>query len=792
MIRYFLINSIRSLKRNKIFTLVNVFGLAIGFAFILIAGHYILQEYSFDKFNKNADNIYRLLSTSEDKSYRSSIFPATFLPEIQDKLPGLDSAVRITNNPGGTLFFNNEVHDVDNFIFTDYQFFNIFSCQLLEGDQNDLKVPFNLFISKSFAEKYFPNVAPVGQVILFDNNNQFTIKGIFKDIPENSVLQAQVIASFESLRTINPYLFNSWNARSTNIYLLLPDLNDHGNLIKKLSAVYYKIKPESEGEAYFELEPFLDIHLHSTDIRWDSVKKADIKVVNGILIFSLFILLISVFNHALLNTARLNEHMMQLRLKRIIGAGSRHIILQLAFESFLNVLISAILGFIIIEITLPLLKKSIGLDLNIDNFLDPSFIYVFIAVFGIIFIGIFLFTIVPVFNIQLNKSIIQKQSKWKYWIIRSNISLQFAFTIIMIASSYLMHQQIRLISEKNLGFDKSQLLMINNPDSYDMGKRYAQFKDKVQSLTGVMEIAGANNAPLENINNGGSFYVVPNKDDMLNAGRIWVSYNYFDVIGSSFIAGKNFRGNDESNKDNIIINETAYNRLGEKDVIGKELIYPAIRQEPFTIIGVIHDIQQEKATEENRAAVYFPPENDNDWGLFRIIIKLAPGNPENTLKKLNNIWHDLAPRWPFTYTFMDESINQVYSNEISSLHLLTLLTIISQFLSCLGIFGLSWFMVGQKTKEIGIRKVNGASTWNIFTLLNKDYVKWILPGLIIATPIAWYAVEKWLQNYAYKISIHWFIFVAAGLITTFIALISVSTQTIKAANANPADALKYE
>ena len=792
MLKHYIIESYRLLIRNKVSTLISIFGLAIGFAGVIMAGLYAKYEFSFDRFHTDHERIYRLINCSDDKSTKSPIFPATYLPEIKDRLKGVESAVRVDNYGDAVFSIDNESLIIDNLLWTDPPFFEIFSFNIKAGNKNDLNDKFKVFVSESFAEKFFAADDPTGENMVYDNEWDFEIVGIFRDFPSNSIFNADLIASFESLRDINSYLFKNWYAKGTNVFFKLDEMTDTDEFVIDLSREHIAIKPEYEGRGNFELEAVSDIHLHTYHHQWDNdAAKSDIKVVIGVVAFAIFILIISVINYSIINATRFSEKIEHMIIKKTIGASNWQMLGFAAVEIFLIVFLSLICSYYLIGLLYPVLADLEGIGVFVRDIFAIDILLGVALLVTLVFEIVFIYPAIEIRKLSATRLVSSNHSRWKRLMVNSSISLQFAFTIIIMFSSIIIYRQIDFVTSKKLGFDKEQMLMISNPWDKGMEERYARFREKAGVLADVEAITATRNSPMKGINNGGAFYMMSQKDKYINAGRVRVEKNFFRVLGAQFLHGEDFAENFDVNKDKIIINRAALEEIGDNDVIGKELTYSNIRKEPFVIAGVIENIQHEKTLQKTRPCVYFQSSEDLR-GLPDIMLKMNASNHERTIAELSSIWKSISPEWPFRYQFLDDRIDKVYKNEKTALSFLAILAGISITISCIGILGLSWLTIKRRTKEVGIRKVNGAGVRDMLVLLNKDYIKWIAFGFMLSVPFSWMAMDAWLQNFAYRITVDWWIFGIAGAVTLSVALLTVSYHTIKASTANPVDALRYE
>ncbi|MDN5213156.1 ABC transporter permease [Fulvivirgaceae bacterium BMA12] len=791
MIQHYIKIAWRVVIKGRRQYLLLAFGLSIGLTIALLIGYFIYHELSYDRFHAKKDHIYRLLYSHDNGEIKVPIFSATFLQEVSPALTGIENATRLNTYSEPVFTLANRLISPDQLIFTDPSFFDMFSFRLMEGDPDDLEQPFNIFVSKSFADTHFKNQDPVGKTLIYENEHHFTVKGIYDDFPDNSIFQGDLIASFSSREKINPYEFKYWYSKGTRIYLALHPKIIPEEFVAQVVAVHNKVKPDYENEANFALQPLDEIHLHSVDIHWDNVKKGDIKVVIGLGVLCVFILLICIINHILMHTALLAARITGMEIQKVIGANLWQLLGQTLFETLLTIFIACFFSCLFLDLLIPWFNNAAGTQLQLTQFTTSPFWFYILLGLITIFILIFIQPVFFILRLSLKPRLRQRPVFWKKTIVSTNIIVQFAFTVTMLIGSIILYKQIKLITEKKLGFDKEQLVVIENPWDREMAHRFSRFQNEILHYPFVKAVAGTRNAPLENINNGGAFYTTSDPEKWINAGRIQITPNLFEILGVEFIAGENFKSTFDLNRNSVIINEAAYAQLGVQEIIGREIIYPNIRKEAFTVVGVVKNIQHESAHEASRACVYIQCDKDQNR-LPNIIVRLTRNDHKASMATLESVWKKLAPQWPFSFHFMDERINHVYAYEIKSLGLLSKMTAVAILISCLGIMSFSMLTIEQRTKEIGIRKVAGAGIKDILVLLNKNYVKWAFIGFLTAVPIAWYAAQRWLENFAYKIELSWWFFAAAGGLITLVAIMTLSWHSWRAAKRNPVEALRYE
>jgi putative ABC transport system permease protein len=543
------------------------------------------------------------------------------------------------------------------------------------------------------------------------------------------------------------------------------------------------------------LEPLSDIHLKSVGTRWDDAIKGDIQVVYGLCIVVFLILGIAIANYINMLTADCRRKAKETSIQRVNGASGYNIISDQVLETSIFLMFAFLLSMVLTIQMLPVVNNLSGKLLSVNwSVLIPGLALLAMSIiFSAIYPILFLNSIKPAEALKNQISIIKVKSQQKQqWLRGALVTFQLAIATLLIASTIVINKQLQLVMNAKTGFDKENTLIVYNPYTEGMNERYELFRQKLSNVPMIKSIGVAQNAPGNTINNFSPAWLPDQNNQKTDLGQISVDHDFLQTIGAKFVAGRNFDINVASDKKTgMIINQSAVNALNLTDPIGKRIVVQNNVDTPnneLEVIGVIEDMQYFTLREASKPVMYYI----KDWGKYEIAVKLGSGNYSSTLKQIETIWKEIAPQWPFSYQFLDERINYNYKSEINTAKLITGLSGISIFLSILGILGMILITIQQRTKEIGIRKVNGARISEILMMLNKDFIKWVAIAFIIATPIAWYAMHKWLENFAYKTELSWWIFALAGSLTLGISLLTVSWQSWKVATRNPVEALRYE
>ena len=787
----------RHLINRKLTTSFVLISFTMAFSCCILVYLFVSDELSFDKYNANFAHTYRLNLQSKDKSYKNCSFPAVFTEKFT-KIPGIEKYTRFQTYMGERFIsIDNITFTATSFLFADPEILDIFQFDFLMGNPKEaLAKPLNVIISQSTAQKYFGKADPMGKLIREDDQ-EFTISAVVKDLPKQSHFTMNFLAPVSSYQATNSDMLTKWYISAFCYYLLIPDEVNKKEIETQLANLFAEGNGIEKNKREFEmyLEPLDNIHLKSVGTRWDNALKGDIQVVYGLGMIALLILGIAIANYINMLTAESRRKAKGTSIQRVNGASGFTIISDQVLETSVFLLTAFLLSMVLTSIMLPVVNNLSGKLLSINwSVLMPGLVLLATSIIlSAIYPIVFLNSINPVEALKNQINIIKVKNQQKQqWLRGALVTFQLIIAILLIASTIVINNQLQLVMNAKTGFDKENTLIVYNPYTEGMNERYDLFRQKLSNLPMIQSIGVAQNAPGNTINNFSPAWLPNQKDQKADLGQISVDYEFLKTVGANFVAGRNFDINVASDKTTgMIINQSTVKALNLTDPIGKKIVVQNNVDTPnneLEVIGVIEDMQYFTLREASKPVMYYI----KDWGKYEIALKLGSGNYSATLKQIEAIWKEIAPQWPFSYQFMDERISLNYKSEINTAKIITGLSGISIFLSILGILGMILFSIQQRTKEIGIRKVSGAKISEILTMLNRDFVKWVLIAFVIATPIAWFAMNKWLENFAYKTNLSWWIFALAGLLALGIALVTVSWQSWKAATRNPVEALRYE
>jgi putative ABC transport system permease protein len=788
----------RNLIKNKVSSLINIAGLTIGMTCCLLIALYIQHELSFDKFEKKGNRIARVImrysfdgsSESNEGNYSSvrvaAIFPKTF--------PEIESAIKMTGR-SRVVRYGDKMFDEKNFMYGDANFFDIFSQKLLSGSiHNVLSAPYDVVLTESTAKKYFGNSNPVNETLRVGNDsNLYHVTGVTQDCPSNSQIQFDLLASFSSLGISKEAEDTYWDANYTT-YLLLKNKGAITSLQAKFPAF---MKKEMEGQGAtvnFYLEPFNKIHLYSP---YDSfVPNNSITYIYILAAVALLILIIACFTYVNLSTARSLERAREVGVRKVIGALRNQLFWQFISESFLLSFIAILLSLFLSALLLPFFNSLSNQQLHAVSLFSFQFILFSISIAIIISLlaGIYPALILTKFQpVKVLKGAFKNTASGQA-LRKSLIVFQFAISVFLIVSTFIVQQQLYFIQHIKLGYDRDHVIVLPLDDK--MTNDLAVIKQQFKQNPDILSVSACSNTPVQA---GGGYSmrsaVMPKTQQMtVLADR--VDEDYVNTVGLQIIAGRNFTTQDMKDASNddytkniyhFILNESAAKQLGwtAQEAIDKKMFLGD--QRPGIVAGVVKDFHFESLHSPIKPFILFP----EAWKR-QLLVKVSGAHLQQTISHLESTWKTLVPHRPFDFHFLDEDYNKLYSSEIRLGTIMNVFAGIAIVLACLGLFGLSAYTVQQRFKEIGIRKVLGASGSNIVIALSKDFILLTGIAIAIAIPAAWWASAKWLQGFSYRTSVTWNVFAGAALSTVLLALITVSFQAIKAAIANPVKSLRTE
>lgn len=793
MIQNYLKIALRNLLKHKFFSGINIVGLAIGIACCLFIYLFIQNELNYDRFHSEGDRIYRILRVSNDNGQKKGT-PSTSGPyaiSLKHDFPqDIQETIRVLPSDGLVTYENRSFVE-KKFFFADPAFFRFFSFPLLKGKPGEvLKEPNSVVITQTMAKKYFGEQNPMGKILIIDGESPYKVTGVMDKVPGNSHLDFDFIASLATFNN-SEWMKEWWNNFLFTYVKIDPTINRN-----KLEARFPVFLDKYMGEDFkkygmqttLKLQPLENIYFDN-DTQWDRALHGDKKVVYIFAAIAFFILAIACINFMNLATARSAGRAKEVGLRKVLGAYKANLIYQFLGESLVLTSISVLVALLLLALLLPFFTDFIEKEITLPytSLSIPFLLVGLIVLVGLIagsYPAFFLSSFQPV-KVLKGKFIATTRGSF---LRKGLVVVQFSISMLLIAGTFIIMRQMSYIQEKKLGFNKDQVVLvrINNEDIF---QNRETFKNDIQRLAQVTDVSAMSGEP-------GGFHdnfnvdIEGKEDEQWHLRTVFTDFNYLKALGLTLVAGRDF---DKSYSTDplraAIINKAAVKKLGwtPEEALGKEIKIAMRDSLSRKIVGVVEDFHFSSLKEKIEPMII---SINTDNRVFAI--KLTSGNTQQTIAAIEKAWEKASPRFPFEFTFLDEVYDGLYKSEQKQSNIFTFFACVAIFIACLGLLGLAAFTAEQRTKEISVRKVLGASVSSIFLLLSKDFIKLVLLAIVIATPIAYYAMYKWLEDFAYRIDISPWIFVLAGAIALLIALLTVSFQSIKAASVNPAKSLRNE
>ncbi len=797
MLRNYITVAFRNLIRQKGFAIINVLGLTIGLTVSAVIILYIVHELGYDRFHENAKKIYRVTINGEISGQKLNVAVTSppFGPALVNDFPEVVDYTRI-NPPENALFaFDDGRYYEDDILYADSSFFRIFTIPLIQGDpETALAVPRSIVLTESLARKYFGEEFPVGKVLRYNDQADLTVTGVCEDYPDNSHFTFKALISYSTLSEFRGQRFmTTWGNFSMYNYIMLEERTGLESLMAKMPEFLQKYMSDEiqEADISFDvnLQPVTSIHLHS-NLMAEIGSNSDISYIYILMAITLFILVLASINFMNLSTAKSANRAREVGIRKVCGSSRRHLVRQFIGESVLISLISLFIAFFLIELILPAFNNITGKNLDMQYILDWQLTlgFVVLAVLVGIFAGSY-----PAFYLSAFNPIRVLQGRLKAassnsLLRNALVFIQFTVSITLVIGTVVIYRQLKYMQQKDLGFEPSNVIVIRlrNDETRTKGKI---IKERFLSYPNVISASLTSGLPAGQLSGTGYFPEGYGDKDP------WLIYGFSadpDLIEKTLkmkvIKGRSFNSEFATDSMAVLINEVLLKRLDWDDPIGRIINSDKDPPTPYRIIGVVRDFHMQSLHQQiNPVMLRFLRGNGN-----YLLVRLLSGATPRTLLALENAWEQINPEVPFDYYFLNERIEKFYVSEKKMGNIFVYFTIFALFIAALGLYGLATFISEQRTKEIGIRKALGSSIAEISYNLSRDFAKPVLLANLVAWPVAWFAMDKWLQNFSYRTDLALWVFPLAAIITLLLALVTVNVRTIRAASANPVNSLRYE
>ena len=802
LIRY----SIRSFRRQRSYNIINILGLSIGIACSLLITLFVVNELSYENFNVKRDRIFRLDLNGKLGGQEVTVaFTAAVIgPTMLKEFPEIEDFLRMNGVGPTTVEYNKQIFVEDNIIEADSSFFNFFSIPVIKGDPRTLlNAPRRAVLSESVARKIFGNENPIDHTLKIGSDTaRYIISGVMADIPENSHFKAGILTSFMT----NPGSRNpAWLANSFSTYLMLKPNASYKVVDAKMPGMVLKyVGPEIEkymgvpiedfakqdNKYRFFLQNLRDIHLDPT-IQQQFKPSSDPKYLRIFGSIAVLIVIIAAINFMNLATAQASKRAKEVGIKKVGGSTKGMLVAQFMSESFILSFISLIIALIIIRLSLSYFNNLLGTNLIFSLFSTwytiPALILftVFVGVLSGSYPAFFLSSFTPYEVLKGNVKNSMKNGRLR----RVLVVFQFAVSILLIVGTMIMYRQIRYMLNKDVGFKKEQLIVINRADA--LGHKVKAFKDAVKLIPGVVNIASSTAVPARN-NNDDAYTMEGRKDESFLMQTNWIDYDYLETYGMTLESGRSFNESYTSDRDACLVNESAVKNFSITDLAKTRFMHPADsgKMHYIPVIGVVKNFNFESLRNPIHPYIFLFKTDDFLWGY--LTVRLSGNNYSKTIGAIEDKWKDFVQNSPLQYYFLDADFDQMYIQERQNAKMAVIFSILAIFIAALGLFGLTSFTVEQRTKEIGVRKAMGSSISGIYIEISREIVILVSISALIAWPVIYYIAGKWLENFYYRINPGVFSFIAGLTIALGIALLTISFRIMKAARVNPAQSLKYE
>lgn len=808
MLKSYLKIAFRSLTKNKAYTVINILGLSFGLACCIMIALFVQEETSYDTFYEDGDNIYRMVLERKypDHVNHFAIIPAGFSEILAQEIPEIKESTRLIGFPNFSTIvrFEDKIFEEHYTFSADSNFFSVLNFKMILGDAAvALKNPNTVILTQSTAKKYFGDENPLGKNIEF-NGNPIEVVGVMEDVPQNSHIKFDFLSSTTNLGFLNVPNYISF---SSYTYLLLePGSNKEaveaklkdvvekyasGQIEQNLGISYAEYQAAGNGYKY-TLQPIADIYLTS-NLESEIKPNGNIMYVYIFISIGAFILLLAGINFVNLATAKSAERAQEVGLRKVMGSDRKHLILQFLTESTFITFISLILGIAFIQLALPFFNELAGKTLELGLFSSQITVPALIII--VLIVGI-LAGLYPAFYISSLQPIEVVKGKFKSnnkgkWLRNGLVVFQFSISMILISGTLVVYNQMEYIQNKRLGFNKENVLVIERSNVVEQTE---SFKNALLNIPQVSSVTQASTMP------GGYFFgsqfQKPGEADVLTTKSLSVDDHYFETMAIEITEGRTF-SEDFNDSLNVIINKTAVKTFGLADPVGATLTTNTPDQSGnivttnYTVIAVVDDFNFESLRSNVTPLAIYSDEGSVGFATY-MPIRFEAANIQQTVANIQEAWDLYAPGEPFLYSFLDSDLNQMYESETVSGTLLAFFSILAIIIACVGLFGLAAYLAFQRTKEIGVRKVLGASVLGIIVLLSKDFTKLVGISFVFAVPVSWYLMNNWLDNFAYQTELSLWTFLLSGALALGIALLTVSWQSVKAALTNPVNSLKTE
>jgi putative ABC transport system permease protein len=797
----------RNLLKKKVYSFINIVGLGVGMACCLLIFLFVQDELSYDTYHEKGERIYRLthgsrsperVTEGDDTAPFWVWHNAPVGPALKEEFPEVEKIVQFSGRSDLLLSYGETTLQEDGVFFMDSTVFDVFSWKLIQGDpKTALVAPFSIVLTESTAKRYFGDEEPLGKTLKGSESagrgraGDYTVTGVMEDIPSNSHFTFNALLSLSTFKLSNPNVFDNWGYVDFYTYFLASEQFDPVAFEAKLPSFIKRRATDTNEDYAIKVEPLKDVYLRTTAQRLPGETGS----LTNIYVFSMigvFILIIAMINFMNLSTARSMERAKEVGIRKSIGADRRSLIYQFLGESLIIVFLAALVAFLFVSVALPMMNDLTGKAFAFDQLFNWQTVPFFLGIMLIVGLlaGSYPAFVLSSFQPVLILKGINKSGTKGVFLRKGLVVFQFSLSIALIAGTMIVYTQLGHLLDKDMGFDKEQMLVLDY--NYDERVNYmsSALKAEMENLPSVTSAAFSRSVPGSYFPN--AYTNIQNAEgEMVGMAQpvFQVGIDFINHYDLELIAGRSYSRDFPSDSSSaLVINEATARQFGyanPADIVGKKFDQWGRAGE---VIGVVKDfnyISLHRTIEP--LTLPFEP-----YASRYLSLKVSGGDISATIAQVQEVWGKLAPQRPFLYSFLDEDFNTQYQSDFRFRKIFTTFSILAILIACLGLLGLATYTAEQRTKEIGVRKVLGADVSSIVGLLSRDFVKLVLMAVVIATPVSWYAMNQWLEGFAYQVPVHWWTFGIAGIMAVVVALATISFQSIKAALMNPVKSLRSE
>jgi len=801
MIQNYFKSIARRFTKSWHLSLINVLGLALGLGVSILLLLFVRNELTYDHFHPNSEQTYRLATrlSVPNRQMELASGPGPLGPALQEQFPEVLHMCRLRKTGEKIISYQNKLFKESNILFADPGVREIFDLKTFMGDPvTFLEAPFSLIVTREVATKYFGQENPLGKVLKWNNEHEFTVTGVVGKMPENSHFKFDMLASLATLNRIGggPERPDQWMGFNFHTYIELAEGTPLGDLEEQYTELLVSNTADFSAQlgvtASLFLQPLRKIHLDS-NLMGELEPGGNRVMIHIYILIAMFILLIAGINFVNLSTSRSNERAREVGMRKVLGASREKLMTQFLGEAVLYALLSLLIALLFVQIVLPFYNYLIGKQLTFNVFADWSFM---LSILGLALLVGFLAGIYPAFYLSSFQPIrvlkLGKQSGGGPRFFRySLVTAQYIISIALVVCTMVIYTQLHFIRNKNLGFNKDQVLVI--PLSGEIQKKSQVFKTEISHVPGVGQAALSSHVPGRGRMETLFQFEGQEEGEPQSFPIMEIDEDYAATMELEFVAGRNFSREFPGDKESsMLMNETMQRQLGWQDPIGKQVYMTDVKEEkfiqvPYQIIGVVRDFHFESLHHSLEPLLLKMP---RDIGCLSV--RMNTTDISQLLGSMESVWKKMEPARPFDYFFLDDTFDHLYRAERRLGEIFFAFSGIAIFIACLGLFGLAAYTTEQRTKEIGIRKILGASAFSLFLIVTRDFMKWVILANVVAWPVAYWSMKNWLNNFAYQVNLGIGVFLFSGMLTFLIAIATISWHVVRITRANPVNSLRYE